>query len=260
MNQPVFLPLIVFCYSKMTKSQYVLDSHSGLLNKPVWRVFIPVMKRVYKDCLLNIAHNEHDAEMYRAWGARTAVLGTEVYPYERYPKSHLRTVNNVVVIGKFALDEPLEEVVAAADGMDDMHFYFTGPIERAKKRLEGKHLPKNITFTGFLPREEFIGLVKAADVALVLVTTENTMQMGAWESMSCETPVILSDWKLLRSTFPKGVVFVRNTKHSIQQGIRKFLESKGALKKAITELKVEKEALWHKEIRAIEKLLKSDAL
>jgi glycosyltransferase involved in cell wall biosynthesis len=257
MNQPVFLPMIVFCYSKITKSHYVLDSHSGLFNKRVWRTFIPIMKQIYKGCSLNIAHNDHDAETYRTWGARTAVLGTEVYPYESYEKTCLETVNNVVVIGKFAVDEPVEEIVSAAIAFDNVHFYFTGPMERASKRIDIRKLPKNITLTGFLPREEFIGLVKAADVALVLVTTENTMQMGAWEAMSCETPVILSDWELLRLTFPKGVIFVRNTKQSIHEGISRFFTDKEALTKDIIQLKAEKRRLWDNEISMIDDILKS---
>jgi glycosyltransferase involved in cell wall biosynthesis len=259
MNQPVFLPMIVFCYSKLTKSQYVLDSHSGLLNKRVWRIFLPIMKQVYRGCLLNIAHNDHDAARYRRWGVRTTVLGTEVYPYEPYEKNQLPTANNVVVIGKFAADEPVEEIVLAASGMNDVHFYFTGPLERAKKRIDTKSLLKNVTLTGFLPREEFISLVKAADVALVLVTTENTMQMGAWEAMSCDTPVILSDWELLRSTFPKGAVFVRNTRQSIEEGVKRFFENKNALKKDIIRLKVEKKVLWDREIDAMKNILKSYA-
>jgi glycosyltransferase involved in cell wall biosynthesis len=215
------------------------------------------MKHIYKASSLNIAHNDHDAERYRAWGVKTAVLGTEIYPYECYEKRHLKTVNNVVVIGKFALDEPTEEIVSAASDLGDVHFYFTGPIERAKKRIETKKLSRNITLTGFLPREDFIGLVKAADVALVLVTTANTMQMGAWEAMSCDTPVILSDWELLRLTFPRGAIFVRNVKGSIIEGIKIFFQNKNALKAAIVQLKIEKTALWKEEIDRIEKVLKS---
>jgi glycosyltransferase involved in cell wall biosynthesis len=169
----------------------------------------------------------------------------------------LQTVNNVVVIGKFAADEPTEEIVAAAVGLDKVHFYFTGPMERARKRIDTRKLPGNITLTGFLPREEFIGLVKAADVALVLVTTENTMQMGAWEAMSCDTPIILSDWQLLRAAFPKGAVFVKNSKESIQDGIVRFFENREALKNDIIRLKVEKRAMWDEEINNIEGILKS---
>jgi glycosyltransferase involved in cell wall biosynthesis len=215
------------------------------------------MKQIYRKCSLNIAHNAHDAATYRSWGAATAILGTEIYPYEPYERGNLETRRNVVVIGKFAFDEPTAEVVAAAADLEDVHFYFTGPIERARQRLSTASLPKNITLTGFLPRDEFIGLVKAADVALVLVTTENTMQMGAWEAMSCGTPVILSDWELLRSTFPKGAVFVKNTGPSICNGIENFFKNRVTLKNEIVELKIEKKALWDQEVGTIEDLLKS---
>jgi glycosyltransferase involved in cell wall biosynthesis len=225
----------------------------------VWRAFIPLMKGIYKSCSLNIAHNDHDAERYRTWGARTEVLGTEVYPYEGFEKGHLESGKNVVVIGTFATDEPTAEIVLAARDISDVHFYFTGPKERAEKKIDIKNLPKNITLTDFLPREKFISLVKAADAALCLVTTDNTMQMGAWEAMSCDTPVILSDWQLLRSTFPKGAVFVRNTKQSIQEGVIRFFKNKYTLKNDIIQLKMEKKILWDKEIEAVEKILKSFA-
>jgi glycosyltransferase involved in cell wall biosynthesis len=257
MNQPVFLPIIVYCYAKLTQSHYVLDSHSGLFNKRVWRTFIPIMKRIYKCASLNIAHNDHDAEKYRAWGVKTAVLGTEVYPYEGYAKGHLETKNNIVVIGSFAKDEPTAEILAAAAELGNVHFYFTGSKQTAEKRIGTKGIPSNVTLTGFLPREEFIGLVKAADVALVLVTTGNTMQMGAWEAMSCGTPLILSDWELLRSTFPKGAVFVQNTKEGIQEGIAVFLENQKKLKNEIVQLKMEKQPLWDREISRIQAILKS---
>jgi glycosyltransferase involved in cell wall biosynthesis len=257
MNQPVFLPMIVCGYATLARAQYVLDSHSGLLNKRVWRFFIPIMKHVYRRCLLNIAHNEHDAGRYRAWGARSAVLATELYAYDAYEPRPLATARNVVVIGKFAADEPFEEVLAAATRLDDVHFYFTGPRERAERRLERSSLPRNATLTGYLPREEFIGLVKAADVALALVTTENTMQMGAWEAMSCGVPVILSDWELLRATFPKGALFVRNHRESIEAGIRSFFENRERLRAEIVQLKDEKTALWNREVRAIEAILRA---
>jgi glycosyltransferase involved in cell wall biosynthesis len=257
MNQPVFLPIIVYCYAKLTQSHYVLDSHSGLFNKRVWRTFIPIMKRIYKCASLNIAHNDHDAERYRAWGVKTAVLGTEIYPYEGYEKGHLETKNNVVVIGSFSTDEPTSEILAAAAELENVHFYFTGSKKTAEKRIGTRGITSNVTLTGFLPRNEFIGLVKAADVALVLVTTGNTMQMGAWEAMSCGTPLILSDWDLLRSTFPKGAVFVKNTKESIQEGIAFFFENQETLKKEIVQLKMEKQPLWDSEINRIKAILKS---
>jgi glycosyltransferase involved in cell wall biosynthesis len=257
MNQPVFLPMIVFIYSRITKARYVLDSHSGLFNKKRWRAFTPIMKQIYRACWLNIAHNEHDAAKYRLWGAKTVVVGTEVYPYDSYEKIDLETKDNVVVIGNYAADEPTEEVLAAGTALGNVHFYFTGEIERAKRKIDLNKLPANITLTDFVPRKQFIGLVKAADVALVLVKTENTMQMGAWEAMSCNTPVILSDWSLLRATFSKGAIFVRNTPESIQEGVKTFFSNRDALKRDIARLKREKNALWKNEINTVEAILDS---
>jgi hypothetical protein len=123
--------------------------------------------------------------------------------------------------------------------------------------MDTKNLPRNVTLTGFLPREQFIGLVKAADAALALVTTDNTMQMAAWEATSCDTPLILSDWALLRSTFPKGAVFVRNQRESIEEGIRRFFRNREELQADIRQLKIEKRRLWDGEVRAIEAVLKA---
>jgi glycosyltransferase involved in cell wall biosynthesis len=250
MNQPVFLPIIVYLYSKITRSRYIIDSHSGLFNK-IWRYFIPIMKIVYKSCLINIAHNEHDANIYRSWGVKTVILGTEVYPYESYKVIDLGTLNNVAVIGTYAQDEPIHEILLAAEGLKRVNFYITGAIENAKKVLNIKKISNNVILTDFLPREKFIGLVKAADVAMVLVTTDNTMQMGAWEALSCETPLILSDWPLLRRTFPKGTVFVKNYEESICDGINKFFKNKESLKQEIIELKEEKLAVWNEEVNKI---------
>jgi glycosyltransferase involved in cell wall biosynthesis len=209
------------------------------------------MKVIYKNCLINIAHNEKDAKIYQSWGVKSAILSTEVYPYDTYERVLLKTKNNVVVIGKFSDDEPYDQIILAAKNMDHVQFYFTGPIEKAKRKMDVNNLPKNVVLTGFLPQEEFIRLVKSVDVALALVTTAETMQMAAWEAMSCEVPIILSDWQLLRRTFPKGAIFVKNTQQSIVEGIQKFFANQELFQREISQLKAEKKILWDREVQKI---------
>jgi hypothetical protein len=74
------------------------------------------------------------------------------------------------------------------------------------------------------------------------------MQMGAWEAMSCDTPLILSKSRLLRTTFPKGAVFVSNTPEGIANGIIEFFANKDRLTKDISSLKQEKRRIWNSEI------------
>lgn len=251
MNLPVFLPMTVYLYAKLFKCYYIIDSHSGLFNRKAWNIFLPIMKVIYKNCLINIAHNEKDAKIYQSWGVKSAILSTEVYPYDTYERVLLKTKNNVVVIGKFSDDEPYDQIILAAKNMDHVQFYFTGPIEKAKRKMDVNNLPKNVVLTGFLPQEEFIRLVKSVDVALALVTTAETMQMAAWEAMSCEVPIILSDWQLLRRTFPKGAIFVKNTQQSIVEGIQKFFANQELFQREISQLKAEKKILWDREVQKI---------
>ena len=246
-NQPVFLPIVVCIYCRIRRSHYILDSHSGLLNKRVWRTFVPLMKIIYRGCSLNIAHNEHDAQIYRSWGAKTAILGTEYYSHSDFKKLKLNTERNVVVIAVFGADEPIQEVLAAAAELSDVSFYITGPIQNARKLGITNH-PPNVTLTGFLPRDEFVGLIMAADAAMVLVTTDNTMQMGAWEALSCQTPLIISNWPILRNTFPKGAIFVDNSKSGITNGVRAFFRNKDQLKREIVQLREEKLSVWKGEV------------
>lgn len=254
MNQPVFLPMIVFMCSKIGRFNYIIDSHSGLFNKSTWRRFIPIMRIIYGSSFLNMAHNDHDAKIYKSWGVKTIVLGTEFYGENDCKMVRLRTRKNVVLISVFASDEPICEVLKAASDLPDFNFYITGAIENARK-LGIFSWPKNVTLTDFLPRNEFVGLVKAADAAMVLVTTDNTMQRGAFEAVSWGIPLIISDWPVLRKTFPRGVVFVRNSSMSIRDGVMKFFDNKELLKRQILELRREKIALWNAEVGQVKLIL-----
>ena len=152
-----------------------------------------------------------------------------------------------MIIGIFAPDEPIPEILLAAQDLPDVNFYITGPIENAKKRGINRW-PKNVNLTDFLPRENFLGLVKSSDAAMVLVETDNTMQRGAWEAMACGTPLIISDWEILRDTFPRGAIYVDNSRSSIIDGIRAFFENQDQLKMEIINLRNEKGSLWNSEV------------
>ena len=246
-NQPVFLPMVVYICSRLRKFHYVIDSHSGLFNKRIWSFFIPIMKIIYRHSCLNIAHNNHDADIYKSWGVKTMVLGTEFYSDINSKNVDLATTKNIVVIGIFAPDEPIPEILQAAPDLPDVNFYITGPIDNAKKRGIIKW-PKNVTLTDFLPRENFLGLVKSSDAAMILVETDNTMQRGAWEAMACGTPLIISDWEILRDTFPRGAIYVDNSKSSIIDGVRAFFDNIEQLKMEIINLRDEKGSLWNSEV------------
>jgi glycosyltransferase involved in cell wall biosynthesis len=257
MNLPVFLPMVVYLYTRInTDAHYIIDSHSTMFNRTIWKKFIPVMKIVYRKSFLNIAHTDYDAKTFESWGVKTAVMYNDFCSYASYEKAQLHTDNNIVVIASYSPDEPIHEIILAAEELQNIHFYITGSAESAKRFGIGK-VPKNVTLTGFLPVEEFIGLLKSADAALILVNTDNTMQAGAWEALSCETPIIITDWPLLKTAFPMGAVYVKNSKTGIQDGVTRLFKNKNQLKDEIIRLKGEKIELHEKEVYEIENILNS---
>ena len=76
----------------------------------------------------------------------------------------------MAVVNTFSPDEQVEEVLEAAASLPDVEFYITGDPIRAKKTFLRNHT-ENVKFTGFLPNEEYLGLLRAVQAVMVLVGT-----------------------------------------------------------------------------------------
>ncbi len=254
MNQPVFLPLVVFLLSFLFDYKYVIDSHSGLFNKREWRWSLPLMKYAYRHSLFSIVTNREHKELVESWGGRVEVLGAltvgeePVKPFSRPPGPCF------VVIGTFASDEPTTEVLEACRRMPDCRFFVTGSLKRAPRDLV-EQAPPNVTFTDFMLRPNYVGLVQAMDGAVVLVKNDNVMQRGAYEAMSWAVPIITSDWPLLRDTFCRGTLFVDNSPEQIVGAIRQLGERPEFFRSEIRRLQQERAARWEAEIGRINRFL-----
>jgi glycosyltransferase involved in cell wall biosynthesis len=88
-----------------------------------------------------------------------------------------------------------------------------------------------VKFTGFLPDEEYLGLLRGVQAIMVLTTNNHTMQRGACEAVSLGKPIITSDWPVLRSYFNKGTIHVDNSYHGIKEGILEMREKREFLEK-----------------------------
>lgn len=250
MNQPVFLPMLVYCVSLVCRFQYVIDSHSGLFNKKKWIWAHPIMKLVCRRALFTIVTNAVHQQIVKNWGAKVEVLGTLLVPDHGAERKAIGHSKTLVVIGTFAEDEPTLEILRAASCCADVQFYMTGDFKRANQAIM-KMRPENVRFTGFLERDEYITLVKSVDGAMILVTSDHTMQRGAYEAMSWGTPIITSDWSILRSAFPRGAVFVKNDCEDIARGVEGFFRKKEQLKLEMQELRQEKKRELDQRIREI---------
>ncbi|MFB3904781.1 MAG: glycosyltransferase [Acidobacteriota bacterium] len=254
MNQPVFLPLVAFLLSFPFKYRYVIDSHSGLFNKPEWRWSLPLVKYAYRRSLFSIVTNPEHKTRVESWGARVEVLGALTLAEEPAKPFSRPSDPCFVVIGTFASDEPTAEVLEACRRMPDCRFYVTGSLKKAPRSLV-RQAPANVTFTDFMPRPDYVGLVQAMDGAIVLVKNDNVMQRGAYEAMSWAVPVITSDWPLLRDTFRWGTLFVDNTPGQIAKAVRQLVERPEFFRAEIRRLQQESAVRWEAEIARINRFL-----
>ena len=65
---------------------------------------------------------------------------------------------NVVFVGTFAFDEPLDVLLEAAADLRDVHFHVTGDTRVADQALLAG-APPNVMFTGFRPYDAYLGLL-----------------------------------------------------------------------------------------------------
>ena len=109
-------------------------------------------------------------------------------------------------------------------------------------------------FTGFIPFEDYYGLLAAAHAVMVLTTENHTLQWGACEAVSLGRPIITSDWLFLKSYFDKGTIHVDNSVEDICRGVTQMRHEWERFSREVKELREERKLEWarkHDELMAM---------
>ncbi len=254
-SPPGFAVLFVHFYCLITNSYFVVDAHSAALTSPYWTHPAWLYRALARKAVTTIVTNEHFKNMIQDWGGHAFVLRD--IPTS-YPKAGIYPVKgkfNILVVNKYAFDEPLEEVLAAVEKLDDVQFYITGEVSRAGDRLP-TNPPKNVIFTDFLSDEDYFGLMSTSQAVMCLTTRDHTMQRGACEALSMGKPIVTADWPLLRDYFHKGTVYVDNSVDGIQRGVKDMLENFNRYQAEIIDLQKEQQKEWGRKIILLETLVR----
>jgi glycosyltransferase involved in cell wall biosynthesis len=242
-NPPIFCGLIAACYARCYRARYVIDSHSGAFLSPKWRWSAGLHQWLARGAVTTIVQNAPLAEVVRSWGCHVSLLG---FTPGEFPKGELYPLSlrfNVVVISTYAEDEPLEVVFEAAGQLPDVTFYVTGDANKLSARLLAKK-PRNCRLTGYLGDGHYIGLLRAADAVIDLTTHDNTLLMGAYEAVALGTPLITSDWPVLRDYFSRGAIHIANTVEGLCGGVRRAQHEHAALARDIVILREQLQNEW----------------
>ncbi len=241
-NPPIFAAATVAMYCATCNGRFVIDSHGGVFNHK-WKFAEPLHRLLVRKALLNIVTNRSFEAIYKGWGGKTFIINDLVFDIPKQNEVMLSKRFNVMVVCSFDPDEPVEEIIAAATELPEVSFYVTGNYRRASRDLTiGK--PDNLILTGFVPDQDYFDMLHSCNAVMVLVTQGNTMQQGAYEAVSVKKPMILSDWEILRETYPEGAIFVNNSKDSIKDGVLNLVSNYKAYCEQMEILYERRKQMW----------------
>jgi hypothetical protein len=243
MTPPLFAALPAFLYARRRNAIVVLDAHTAAFAHPRWKHFQWAQRAMCRRAATTIVHNEHTASIVRGWGGHATIVGDVPVLFERIEPFSKPAGMSIAVVCSFNYDEPLPEIIDAAAVLPDVRFFVTGNPKHLASDLKAR-MPPNMTLTGFLSTEAYGGLITGADAVLTLTTRNHTMLRAAYESIYQGTPVIVSDWPLLRQAFPEGAAHVDNSKESIVRGVRALQNDLAGYREGAARLRTLKQQRW----------------
>jgi glycosyltransferase involved in cell wall biosynthesis len=247
-NPPILPALLALTYAKIARVPVVLDSHPTCfgVEGPLVHRLTPVNAWVARRAVTTLVTVEELADVVRSWGACADIV------HEAPPEWTVRAASSpagrarVLCIGRFAGDEPTEEVLAAARSVPDLDIFVTGDLRKCAPALRSS-APENVTFTGFLRGEDYRRAIEDADVLLVLTNRFNAVNRAAYEAVYAGRPLIVTGTPPMRRLFPFAV-HVENDADSIAAGLRTAAERHADLVTAAGHALALQEGRWERQL------------
>jgi glycosyltransferase involved in cell wall biosynthesis len=243
MTPPVFAPLVAWLYCATHGCALVMDAHTAAFLHPRWRYFQWLQFWLCRRATTTIVHNDHLRKVVERHGGRATVIADIPVRFQATEPYPLAPQFNVAVVCSFNPDEPTASIFAAARRLPDVQFHVTGNAKALAPELK-QNLPPNVRLTGFLSEGAYASLISHADAVMTLTTRDHTMLRGAWEAIYQSTPVIVSDWSVLRDSFDTGAIHVDNTPDDIVRAVEEMRAHSAEYREGARALRVRKEQRW----------------
>jgi glycosyltransferase involved in cell wall biosynthesis len=205
-NPPIFAPLVAYGCARLIGASVVMDSHPGGFGAQGDRVAAK-MQRLHRwmvrRAALVLVTDESWSEKVREWGGNPAVIHEAPAGWvPTPPRRHTRL--QVLVIGRFGRDEPVDAVIDAARERTECDFLMTGDPAALPDAVRAI-APANVTFVGFLDPDRYRAALVDSDAVLTLTTEPTSVMRAAYEAVYAGRPVIISDWPIGRELFPHAL-------------------------------------------------------
>lgn len=243
MSPPLVAAFAVYGYCAAAGVPYVIDAHTAAFLHPRWRRLQWLQHWLGRRAETTIVSNDHLAGIIRVNGGHATIITDVPVTFSIAETFRLVDKFTVAVVCSFNYDEPIHEVFKAAEELPEIQFYLTGNPRKLDRTL-AEAVPPNVSLTGFLPDSVYGSLLRQVDAVMTLTTRDHTMLRGAYEAIYQGTPVIISEWPLLRQAFPVGAIHVDNSARQMAAAVRRMQADAGRYRAEARELCARKQREW----------------
>lgn len=250
-NPSAFLTLLAIFLKPFFRYKLVVDAHNAGVypSEPTYEKYRSFFTFMHRHADLTIVTNNILAVTIEKNGGVAAILPDPLPDLncsrKRDHKKDKKDNFIVTLVCSYASDEPYLEVFkAAAQFSDNIRIYVTGDDRKLTQGERELARSNRVTLTGFLSEDDYIAQLCRSDSIMVLTKRNDCMVCGAYEAVSLEKPLILSDSNILQMYFNKGCVFTSNETLKIYDAVLKMQRKLGNKQKDIKDLKKNLIAGW----------------
>ncbi|MGY1745190.1 glycosyltransferase [Blastococcus sp. SYSU D00695] len=227
-NPPIVPGLIVTAYAWLARRVFVLDSHPtsfGAKDHAVSQRLLPLHRAMARRAAAVMVTTDSWADVVDEWGGHGLVVHEAPPTLAVPPREPHERRPQVLYVGVFGDDEPVEVVFDAARLLPDVDVAVTGDAARCPAHLLADR-SSNVHLTGFLGPEAYRDAMAAADVVVVLTTEPTSVVRAGYEAVYARRALVLTDTAALRQYFPQAV-FTENEGASLAAAVRSAVAMAG---------------------------------
>jgi glycosyltransferase involved in cell wall biosynthesis len=245
--------LYKFLLSK--KTEIICDCHTKALKRKIngklGKIFTYIKSMSFRFVNLSIISNHG--------------LTQEISKYTKYffilpdPIPEINTIkllkdkNYSIFVCSYASDEPLKEVIKAAEILIGFTLIIcTGKIPKNLLYIKNEKF-KNIRFTDYLSYNVYVDMINNARCIIALTKEDDCLQCGGYEGLAVGVPIVVSDTTALREYFLDSAVYVENAAKEIAEGIIYAINNKEKLSINMEKIKNKRKNEFKKQISQLKK-------
>ena len=218
-NPSIVLSFLAVIFKNIYDYKLVIDAHNaGVYPKEGSnKLLMCINNFILRHCDVVIVTNSIIKKHLDSISVKSVVISDPLPEYDNKWKETKRIDNKVFVICSWSDDEPISLYFDVAKELPGYQFYFSGNYKKMK--IEKEKLTDNIILLGFVTEEEYLYHLFSCKVTVDLTERSDCLVCGAYESISAETPFILTDSKVNRETFKEIGIYSKLNSKSLLDSI-----------------------------------------